>query len=106
MTPADHDIPAIGDVVVLRPGARRLAGARCVVAQVHDFRDDPVPALYVTLVEEAVYRFYMDREGGVVADWSPWHAVVEPGECIPAEPAATVTPPVPVEAQFALFPAA
>lgn len=110
MTLRGPDVPVIGDVVVLRPGdtpgRRRLAGARCVVAQVHDFRDDPDPALYLTLVEESVYRYYMDREGGVVADWSRWHAVVDPGECMQAEPAAAVAPPVAVDAQFALFPAA
>jgi hypothetical protein len=84
MSGSQHGLHAVGDVVLARPEAladhRRLTAARYVVAQVHDYREDPNPALYLTLVEESVYRYYMDREGGVVADWSPWHAVVDPTE--------------------------
>lgn len=68
-----------------------------MVAHVHDFRDDPDPALYLTLVEESLYRYYMDREGGIVADWSPWHVVVDPAEVTPVQPVAART------GQYALF---
>lgn len=82
--------PAVGAVVIALPaalsGCSRLTDARYVVAHVHDFRAEPHPALYLTLVEESLYRYYMDREGGVVADWSPWHVVVDPGEVVRVEP--------------------
>lgn len=84
------DHPAVGEVVIALPavlsGHSRLTDTRYVVAQVHDFRGEPHPALYLTLVEESLYRYYMDREGGIVADWSPWHAVVEPGEVVRVGP--------------------
>lgn len=76
--------PAVGAVVIALPAAlsghRRLTDARYVVAHVHDFRGEQHPALYLTLIEESLYRYYMDREGGVVADWSPWHVVVDPSD--------------------------
>lgn len=78
------DYPAVGEVVIAFPAAlsghRRLTDARYVVAHVHDFRDEPHPALHLTLVEESVYRYYMEREGGIVAEWSPWHVVVDPAD--------------------------